>query len=302
MTAHVAAGNSFTTAQQQTQPETTAPQAAGTAGATGREREHSLTSARAALRGRHTRKRKCPGTFLSWNSRSPAEGSQHSPLPQTPNHIIQAPAVVQAGGRHSTASEAREEGALATAHPEAADGEGTGSQRRQELGLAVLRQRETALGGMQPAGLKGTGDRMGQGNSHRGRGCEPHPTTKALQQKQRLIRARAAHTPNLPQLQCSPSSCNSLCAKSTHTPGSGPYNEDLRTRPRPRPLLHPMKRPSHLQTKQPSPSCPTVPSKSQIPPSHPAEGIALVQPSRGCQPGLSTLVVADTPPGLPLCL
>lgn len=45
--------------------------------------------------GRHTRERKCSRTVLS---HSPAEGSQCSLLPQTPNHSIQAPAaLVQAG-------------------------------------------------------------------------------------------------------------------------------------------------------------------------------------------------------------
>lgn len=109
------------------QPETTAPQAAGVAGvqagAAGRVQEHSLAAARAALKGRHARERKCSRTFLSWSSHGPAEGSQQSLLPQIPNRIIQAPAaVVQARGRHSTALEAREEGALAIAHPEAIDG------------------------------------------------------------------------------------------------------------------------------------------------------------------------------------
>lgn len=46
------------------------------------------------------------------------------------------------------------------------------------------------------------------------RGWELHPTTKALQQKQRLTHARATHTPNLLQLQRSPSSCKSSCAES----------------------------------------------------------------------------------------
>lgn len=88
----------------------------------GRVQEHSLAAARAALRGRHARERKCSSTFLSWSSHGPAEGSQHSLLPQIPSRIIQAPAaVVQAGGRHSTALEAREKGVLAIAHPEAAD-------------------------------------------------------------------------------------------------------------------------------------------------------------------------------------
>lgn len=70
--------------------------------------------------GRHTRGRKCSRTVLS---HGPAEGSQCSLLLQTSNHITQAPAaLVQAGGRHSTALETREEGALAIAPPKAADG------------------------------------------------------------------------------------------------------------------------------------------------------------------------------------
>lgn len=178
----------------------------------GRVQELSLA---AAFRQAHKGKKVLQDVL----SHGPAEGSQCSPLPQTPNRISQAPAApVQAWGRHSMASE-KGRGGFGKSWPRSSCGRKAqeGSAGRAGPGCAAAVR--DGSGGMQPAGLKGTGDRMGQGSSHRGRawpgsGCEPQPTTKAAQQKQRLVRARAARTPNLPQLHCSPSSCKSSCAKS----------------------------------------------------------------------------------------
>lgn len=169
--------------------------------------------------GRHTRGRKCSKTVLS---HGPAEGSQCSLLPQTPNHIQAPAALVQAGGRQSPALETREEGALAIAPPKAADGgrhrkaaqagAGPGSARAARDGTWGNAASRAERHWTQDGPGQVTGAEPGQA-----RGCEPHPTTKAPQQKQRLVHPRATHTPNLLQLQCSPSNCKSSCARSPKT-------------------------------------------------------------------------------------
>lgn len=165
--------------------------------------------------GRHTREIKCSRTVLS---HGPAEGSQCSLLPQTPNHIIQAPAVlVQAGAQHGI----RENGALAIVRPEAADVGRHGKPAQAGAGpgcATAMRAKDSTWGNAasraerhwrQDGPGQVTGAEPGQDQ-----GCELQPTTKAPQQKQRLAHARAAHAPSLLQLQCSPSSCKSSCVKS----------------------------------------------------------------------------------------
>lgn len=155
---------------------------------------------------------------------------------------------------------------------------------------------------------KGTGDRMGQGTvtgAEPGQGWGPklQPTAKAAQQKQRLVRARAARTPNLLQLHCSASSCKSWCAKAPTKPHTGLWTlqggSQLWDQAEAPPAPHEKAQsPSNKAAITLPPHCPLQGTDPSLPP---RGRNCTVQPARGSQPGLSTPGEADSPPGPPPC-